>query len=51
MSNTTLDLTTLNLSVGTHTIKVKAKGEGYADSEFSNEISYTVSGGGVQRKL
>ena len=40
MSNTTLDLTTLNLSVGTHTIKVKAKAEGYGDSAFSNEVSY-----------
>jgi len=46
MSSTTLDLTTLNLSVGTHTIKVKAKGEGYGDSAFSNEVSYTVAASG-----
>jgi len=41
-SFTTLDLSTLNLSVGTHTIKVKAKGDNYQDSAFSNEVSYTV---------
>lgn len=41
-SFTTLDLSTLNLETGTHTIKVKAKGDGYADSAFSNEVSYIV---------
>lgn len=42
MSKTTLDLSTLSdISDGTHTIKVKAKAEGYRDSEFSNEVSYT----------
>lgn len=32
MSKTTFDLSTLNLSEGTHTITVKAKADGYIDS-------------------
>lgn len=44
MSKTTLDLSTLSdVSDGTHTIKVKANANGYRDSEFSNEVSYTKS--------
>ena len=35
------DLATLDLADGTHTIKVKAKADGYYDSEFSNEVNYT----------
>lgn len=34
------DLAMLNLTDGAHTIKVKAKADGYRDSEFSNEVSY-----------
>lgn len=42
MSKTTLDLSTLpDISDGTHAVKVKAKANGYRDSEFSNEVSYT----------
>ena len=42
MSKTTLDLSTLpDITDGTHTVKVKAKADGYKDSEFSNEVSYT----------
>ena len=42
MSKTTLDLSTLSdIADGTHTVKVKAKANGYNDSEFSNEVSYT----------
>lgn len=42
MSKTTLDLSTLpDIADGTHTVKVKAKADGYRDSEFSNEVSYT----------
>lgn len=42
MSKTTLDLSTLSdIADGTHTVKVKAKADGYIDSEFSNEVSYT----------
>lgn len=42
MSKTTLDLSTLSdISDGTHTVKVKAKADGYRDSEFSNEVSWT----------
>ena len=42
MSKTTLDLSTLSdIADGTHIVKVKAKAEGYRDSEFSNEVSYT----------
>lgn len=36
------DLSTLSdISDGTHTVKVKAKADGYRDSEFSHEIEYT----------
>lgn len=43
---TTLDLSTLSdISDGAHTVKVKAKADGYIDSEFSNEVSYTKSSG------
>ena len=46
MSKTTLDLSTLSdIAVGTHTVKVKAKADGYIDSEFSNEVSYTKASG------
>ena len=46
MSKTTLDLSTLSvISDGAHTVKVKAKADGYIDSEFSNEVSYTKSSG------
>ena len=42
MSKTALDLSTLSdIADGTHTVKVKAKADGYRDSEFSNEVSYT----------
>ena len=42
MSKTTLDLSTLSdITDGSHTVKVKAKADGYRDSEFSNEVSYT----------
>lgn len=41
-NTTTLDLSTLSdIADGTHTVKVKAKADGYIDSEFSNEVSYT----------
>ena len=46
MSKTTLDLSTLSdITDGTHTVKVKAKADGYIDSEFSNEVSYTKASG------
>ena len=42
MSKTKLDLSTLSdIADGAHTVKVKAKADGYRDSEFSNEVSYT----------
>ena len=42
MNKTTLDLSTLSdITDGAHTVKVKAKADGYNDSEFSNEVSYT----------
>ena len=37
---TTFDLTSLGLSAGDHTIKVKATATGYADSDFSNSETY-----------
>ena len=39
----TFDLSTLQLSAGTHTIRVKARATGYRDSNFSNSVSYTVT--------
>lgn len=36
------DLATLDLADGTHTVKVKAKADGYIDSDASNAINYTV---------
>lgn len=41
-NTTTVDLSTLSdITDGAHTVKVKAKADGYIDSEFSNEVSYT----------
>ena len=41
-TTTTVDLSTLSdIADGAHTVKVKAKADGYRDSEFSNEVSYT----------
>lgn len=41
-NTTTFDLSTLSdITDGAHTVKVKAKADGYYDSEFSNEVSYT----------
>jgi hypothetical protein len=40
----TFDLSTLNLSAGTHEITVKARANGYADSVASNAVSYVVAG-------
>lgn len=46
-NKTTLDLSTLSdISDGTHTVKVKAKADGYRNSEFSNEVSYTKAPAG-----
>lgn len=36
------EVSALGLAVGTHTFAVKAKAEGYADSEYSNALVYTV---------
>ena len=47
MSKTTLDLSALSdIADGTHTVKVKAKADGYRESEFSNEVSYTKAPAG-----
>ena len=47
MSKTTLDLSTMSdIADGTHTVTVKAKADGYRDSEFSNEVSYTKAAAG-----
>lgn len=49
MSKTALDLSTLSdISDGTHTVKVKAKADGYRDSEFSNEVSWTKAPAGYK---
>ena len=51
-NTTTVDLSTLSdITDGAHTVKVKAKAEGYIDSEFSNEVSYTKAPSGYQITL
>lgn len=46
-NTTTIDLSTLSdIADGAHTVKVKAKANGYIDSEFSNEVSYTKAPAG-----
>lgn len=48
-TQTTFDLSTLpDISGGTHTVKVKAKANGYRDSEFSNEVIYTKAPAGYK---
>ena len=42
-TQTTFDLSTLNLPAGSHTITVKAKADGYRDSDASNAVTYTSS--------
>ena len=42
-SQTTYDLTKLNLSAGTYAITVVAEAEGFTDSDVSNAINYTVT--------
>lgn len=39
----TFDLSSLGLSEGTHSIQVRAKAKGYADSSLSEAVSYTVA--------
>ena len=47
MSKTTFDLSALSdITDGVHTVTVKAKADGYIDSEFSNEVSYTKAPAG-----
>ena len=41
-SQTTYDLTNLNLSAGTYAITVVAEAEGFTDSDVSNSVNYTV---------
>lgn len=38
-----VDMTALELAAGTYTITVKAKADGFQDSEFSHSVSYTVA--------
>lgn len=40
------DLSALSFTEGSHTLVVKAKASGYADSAWSNEVTYTVSADG-----
>ena len=52
MTQTTFDLSALSdIADGAHTVKVKAKAEGYNDSEFSNEVSYTKAPAGYEVTL
>lgn len=40
MSDIKIDLTTLDLAPGNHTLKIKAAGHNYRDSDFSNTITW-----------
>lgn len=42
-TQTTFDLSTLNLAAGTYSITVKAEAEGYTTSDASNAINYTFT--------
>ena len=42
-TQTTYDLTNLNLSAGTYAITVIAEAEGFTDSDVSNSVNYTVT--------
>lgn len=44
-SSLDFNLDSLNLASGAHTFAVKAKAEGYIDSEYSNELVYTITSG------
>ena len=37
------EVSALDLAAGSHTLVVKAKAEGYKDSEYSNEVIYSVN--------
>ena len=41
-TQTTYDLTNLNLSAGNYAITVVAEAEGFTDSDASNSVNYTV---------
>lgn len=36
------EVSALGLSEGNHTLVVKAKGDGFDDSDYSNEVIYTI---------
>ena len=38
----TFDLSTLGLSIGTHSVQVRARAKGYADSSLSGAVYYVV---------
>lgn len=42
IQTTTFDLSTLQLSTGTHVVQVKARASGYRDSDFSNVVNYNI---------
>ena len=42
-TQTTFDLSALNLAAGTYSITVKAEAEGYTTSDASNSVNYTVT--------
>ena len=43
-SSINFEVSALGLTAGNHVLVVKAVADGYEDSEYSNEITYTVSG-------
>ena len=49
MATNTFDLSSLGLEAGIHSVQVRAKAKGYADSSLSEAVSYTV--GAVMYRL
>jgi hypothetical protein len=43
-SEINFEVSALNLASGDHTLVVKAKANGYVDSDYSNEVVYSVAG-------
>lgn len=43
-SEINFEVSALGLASGSHVLVVKAKADGYEDSEYSNEVTYTVEG-------
>lgn len=50
-SEINFEVSALNLASGDHTLVVKAKADGYVDSDYSNEVVYSVEGGNEEPEI